>query len=184
ELRDHRLLRVELLFVDRIGGRQPRVALKVELGVGELRVVLLLLRDGLVVGGLIGCGIDFGENVSLVYVLPFLEQYLDQLAVNLRTYSNGIERLGGADADQIDRDIGCFRGDREHGDRVRPGPAAAGPALQRGLRLLPLRHVIDGGNARDDEGDDKKDGDSPFRRHWTTTAPAPALTGIQPPPSA
>ena len=54
ELRDQRLLGVDLLLVDGVGRRQARVALEIEPGIGELRLVLRLLGDRLIVLRLVG----------------------------------------------------------------------------------------------------------------------------------
>ena len=46
-------------------GREPGVALEIELGIGELRLVLRFLRNRLIVLRLVGRGIDLGQHESL-----------------------------------------------------------------------------------------------------------------------
>ena len=50
-----------------------RVALEVALGVGELRLVQRLLGERLVELRLVGGGIDLGQHVAALDLLPFLE---------------------------------------------------------------------------------------------------------------
>jgi hypothetical protein len=159
-LRDHGLLRIELLLVDGVGDGQPGIALEVEPGVGQLRLVLRLFCDRLIVRGLVGHRIDPGEDESLLDILPFNECNLDQLAVHLRTHGHGVERLRGADAVEIDRDIGGLRRRCKHRNRFarRAAAAASLESLRSPLclpRLLCLRHIIDPDHARDDECADR-----------------------------
>jgi len=97
-----------------------------------LRFVLRLLGDGLVVRGLMGHGVDLGEDESLLHILPFDECNLDQLAVHLRTHGHGVERLRGADTVEIDRDIGGFCKRRKHRN----------PSIFRGLRRTPVYAML------------------------------------------
>src|SRR5262249_11891187 len=66
-----------------------------------------------------------------------LEQDTHQLAVDLRPDRHGIERLGGADAVEIDWNVGQLGGCREHRDRRFAGAAAA---LAEGLAVLLRLH--------------------------------------------
>ena len=75
-----------------IGGGEPRVALEVEPGIGELRLVLRLLGDRLIELRLVGGRIDLGEHVAALDVLAFLESDADELAVDLRAHRHGVER--------------------------------------------------------------------------------------------
>ena len=184
ELTDQRLLGVELLLVGGVGRHQPGVALEIEPGIGELRLVLGLFRDRLVVLRLVGHRIDLGEDVSLGDVLPFLEGYVDDLAVDLRADGHGVERLRGPHAVEIDRHVGHARGAGEHGNGIGGGGAAAAAALRRRQRRLPLRHVVDGNDAGDDEAGNQENGDSPLEGHCISFASAPAAGGNQLPPSA
>ena len=119
-----------------------------------MRFVLRFLRDRLIVGGLVGDGIDLGEHEALSDVLAFGEGDLDELAVDLRAHRYGVERLCGADAVEIDRHIGGLRSDREHRHRLgrarrcRPSARAAlGVSWARLGAVLRLRHVVDADHA-------------------------------------
>ena len=127
ELLDQRLLGVELLLVDGIGGGKPGVAFEIEPGIGELRFVLRLLGHRLIVLRLIGGRIDLGEHEALRNVLAFGEGNVDELAVDLRAHGHGIERARGADAVEIDRHVGRLGGDREHRNRLRRRRCAPPP---------------------------------------------------------
>ena len=189
ELADRRPLGVELLLVDGVGRRQSRIAIEIEPGVGELRLVLRFLRLRLVVLRLVGRRIDLGEDESLGDVLSLRERDVDDLAVDLRANGHGVERFRGADAVEIDRHVGCTRGDGEDGHGIGRGRAAAATAFRRRLRLLPLRHVIHGDDAGDDEAGNQQHRESALEHHRITfalapTPPAPTPGGIQLPPSA
>ena len=86
ELADQRLLGVELLLVDGVGCGEPGVALEIEPGIGERRLVLRLFGDRLIVLRLVGRRIDLGEDESLGDLLPFGERDVDELAVDLRAH--------------------------------------------------------------------------------------------------
>ena len=124
---DQRALGIDLLLVDRVGGRQLDVALKIELGIGERGLVLRLLGHRLIVERLVDGGIDLGQHKALGDVLPLGEGQGDELAVDLRADRDGIERFRGADAVEIDRHIGNPCLDRQHRHRIVPGlvPATA-----------------------------------------------------------
>ena len=114
-----------------LAGGELLVADKIVLGVGELRLVLRLLGDGLVELGLVGGRIDAREHVALLDVLAFLEIDRDQLAVDLRAHGHGVERFDGADRLQIDRHVGGLGGGDQHRHRSFGGETAA-PLLLRG----------------------------------------------------
>ena len=85
------------------------VALEIAPGVGELHLVERLLGDGLVELGLVGGGIDLGQHVAALDVLPFLEIDAEDAAVDLRPHGHDVARLGGADAVEIDGHVGNAR---------------------------------------------------------------------------
>ena len=117
ELGDRRALRVGLLLRAGIGLRQLLVAREVELGIGERRLVLRLLRQRLIELGVIDRRIDLGEHVAALDVLAFLEQDGDQLALDLRAHRHGVQRADGADAFEIDRNVLGLRRRRQHRHR-------------------------------------------------------------------
>ena len=84
ELRDQRLLRIGLLLRAGVHRGEARVAFQIDARIGERRLVLRLLGDGLVVLRLIGARIDLGEHEALLDVLAFLEGDLDDLPADLR----------------------------------------------------------------------------------------------------
>ena len=90
------------------------VALQIEIGVGEVGLVLRLLGLGLIERRLVGARIDFGEQVALIDQLAFLERDLVDLAVDAGPHLHGIEALNGAEPGQVDRKIGLL--DRRDGD--------------------------------------------------------------------
>ena len=90
-------------------------ALQVEIGVGEIGLVLRLLGLGLVERGLERPRIDLDQRIALLDELAFLEGDLVDLAVDAGANQDGVEALHGAEAGQIDREIGLL--DRRDLDR-------------------------------------------------------------------
>ena len=82
------------------------VPLLIQPRVGEQRFILRLLRDNLVVKGLIERRIDLGENVAFLYVLALGVRNIDEAAANLGANDCGVKRLNGADTVQIDGHVG------------------------------------------------------------------------------
>ena len=72
ELRDGGTLRVGLLLGDGVRLGQPRIALQVALGILQQRLVLGLLGEGLVELRLVGGGVDLGEDIAFLDLLPIL----------------------------------------------------------------------------------------------------------------
>ncbi len=68
-LRDHGALGVELLFGAGVGRRQLLRRIRSSQHVAELRLVLRLLGDGLIVLRLVDRGIDLAEHIALLDVL-------------------------------------------------------------------------------------------------------------------
>ena len=97
-----RLLRVDLLARGETLLRQRRIALQIALRVGELSLVLRLLRDGRVERGLIRARIDHREQVALLDLLALGHRHLHQRAVDAGAHQHGIERLHRAEAAQLD----------------------------------------------------------------------------------
>src|SRR5262249_62206108 len=95
-------------------GRKLQVALEIKLGIGKRSLVLRFLGQGLVVRGLIGRGIDLGQQEAAWNILPFNKGEREQLAVDLRTDRDGVERPCSSNAIKVDRNIGSARLDRKH----------------------------------------------------------------------
>src|SRR5512139_2791235 len=85
-LRHQCALRIGLLFVDRGGGGESFVAVKINLRVRELRFVLRLLGHRLSELRLIDDGVDLGQQVTLLDVVAFLEVDAEKFAVDLRAH--------------------------------------------------------------------------------------------------
>ena len=165
-LRHRHLLRVELLPRDRVAGHELGVAFEIEPRVGERRLVQRLLRHRLIVGGLIGGGIDLRQHVAALDVLAFGVVDAEQLAVDLRPHRHGVQRPDGADAVEIDRHVGPLGQGRD--DRDRPVIAAAAAAKAR--LLLLLRRLPPNGS-----GDpDQNEGNEGSRDRSSCGSPSPA----------
>ena len=110
------------------------IADQVETLIGELRLILGLLGDRLIVLRLVDHGIDLAEHVALLDVLSFGEIDRDQLAVDLRAHGHVVERAHGADAVEIDRHVLDVRRCRQHRNRQigTCGPVGGLLLLQRG----------------------------------------------------
>src|SRR3984957_12461595 len=112
--------------------RHLDVAVEVELGADELRLVTGLGRGGFVEGGLEGARVDLEQRVARLHVLAFLKGHLDDLAVDAGLDDGRVERLNRADAAHVERNILLFgnrRGYRDGGrsaDRRLGRPVAAG----------------------------------------------------------
>ena len=117
-----RVLRVELLLGGEILLGERGIAGEVELGVGEIGLVLRLLGVGLVERRLKRSRVDLGEKVALLDHLAFVEGDLHDLAVDARADENGVEGLDLTDALQNDRKIRAL--DRRDCDDDRRGPLA------------------------------------------------------------
>ena len=84
------------------------IALQVEIGVGEIGLVLRLLGLGLIERRLERPRIDLDQRVAFLDELAFLEGDLVDLAVDAGAHHHGVEALHGAEAGQIDRKIGLL----------------------------------------------------------------------------
>ncbi len=129
-LRHQRALGVRLLRRTGLGGGKLLIANEVEARIGEQRLILRLLGHRLIEGRLVECGVDFGQHITGLDVLPFLEVDRQQLAVDLSADRHGVHCLHGADAVEIDRhirNVWCGRQHR-HGE-VRTGACRGGPGL-------------------------------------------------------
>ena len=111
------LLNGGALGIDLLPGREFAelgVALQIQIGVGEIGLVLFLLGLGLIERRLVRPGIDLDEQVALIDHLAFLEGDLVDLAVDAGTHQDGVEALNRSKPGQIDRKIGFL--DRRDGD--------------------------------------------------------------------
>ena len=109
-MRHQRSLRVGLLFVDGCGCGKSLVAIEINLGICQLRLILRFLGDRLVELRLIDNRIDPRQHVAFLYVVAFLEVDAQQPAVHLRTHGDGVERFDRTHGFEIDRDIGTCDG--------------------------------------------------------------------------
>ena len=100
------------------------VALQIQIGVGQVGLVLRLLGLGLIERCLVRPGIDLDEQVALLDQLALLEGDLVDLAVDAGAHHHGVEALNGPEPVQIDRKIGLLDGrDRDWNGGCRPEAA-------------------------------------------------------------
>ena len=128
ELEHQRVLRVELLLGGEVLLGERGVAGEIELGVGEIGLVLRFLGVRLIERGLKRSGVDLRQQVALLDHLAFVEGDLHDLAVDTGAHQDGVVGLHLSDALQDDRKIRAL--DRRYSDdnRRRAGRLA-------GLRL-------------------------------------------------
>ena len=86
------------------------VALQIEIGVGQIGLILRLLGLGLIERRLVGAGIDLDQEVALIDDLAFLEGDLVDLSVDPGPYHDGVETLHRSEPAQIDRKISFLDG--------------------------------------------------------------------------
>ena len=108
---------------------ERRIAGEVELGVGEIGLVLRFLGERLIERGLKRSGIDLGQKIALLDHLTFIEGDLHDLAVDSRPDQDGVVGLDLSDALEHDRKVGAL--DRGHCNHNRRWAVR--------LRLLPRR---------------------------------------------
>ena len=134
DLADQRLLGVIGLLGLIAAGQELREALEIRLRADELRLVLLLGRNGLVERGLERARIDLEQRIVLLHHLTFGEEDLHDLPVDAAAHGYGIVSLHRAQAVGIDRDVPrlCGACDNRHRGR---GPWQRG-GLQRRLAVL------------------------------------------------
>ncbi len=117
QLRDQGILGVELLLrrITLLGER--RVPLQIELGVGEVRLILRLFGFGLIERRLKWTRVNLREQIACLDHLSFLKGYYDDLPVDSRAHGDGIESLHLAEAFEIDGIIGAPGPSDRYGDR-------------------------------------------------------------------
>jgi hypothetical protein len=126
ELGDGRTLGVGLLGRARIALGQARVTIEIEPGVGEVRLVLRLAGDRLIVLSLVDRRIDARDDVAALHVLAFADRELHEAAFDLGPHRHGRERL--RRADRFQRDWHVRVAGRRGQDRDRPvSPARPRP---------------------------------------------------------
>ena len=119
DLRRH-LLNGGTLGIQLLPGRELAelgVSLQIQVGIGQIGLVLFLLGLGLIERSLIWSGIDFSEQVALIDLLTFLEGDFVDLAIDTATHEDGVKTLNRSKPGQIDRKIGFldWRGGDAHG---------------------------------------------------------------------
>ena len=117
QLIDHEPLRVVALLVEHLLGDQIFVALEHQPAVGELRLVLGLLGDGLIELRLIRPWVDLREQVARLHVLAFRESHLVQFAIDARLDRDRVKRLDRAEAVEINGHVALFDRPRHDGHR-------------------------------------------------------------------
>ena len=112
-------------------------ALQIEIGVGEIGLVLLLLRFGLVERGLERPGIDLDKQVALFHQVTFLEGDVVDLAIDPGAHHDGVKALHGAEPAQPHRKIRfCDRGDGDGNGGISRRRLLGGVSLRRPIRAV------------------------------------------------
>src|SRR5262249_20912027 len=135
---------------------------EIDLRVRELRLVERLLGDRLVERGLIGHRVYPGQHVALLDVLALDIVDAQERAVDERGDIGSVERLGGADAVEIDRHVGGLRGSGDDRDWA-AGVAPAGESLLL-LDLPAAEYRQAGDDERADEGNPHQSPKNRFHR--------------------
>src|SRR5207249_11146703 len=102
------------------------IALEIDFCVREQRLVLRKLPVHLLELYFERPWIDFGQQLTRLDDLPFVEQDADQLSIDARADRDGAARADGSEGIQVDVEIALPRGHR--GDRRRPCGIASGTA--------------------------------------------------------
>ena len=124
-------LRVVLLAGDRILGDQGLVALQVDLGVLEQRLVLVERALRLLQRHDVGARIDHRQEIALLDRLAFGELDLGELAGDLRLHRHRRERRHGAQRLDDDRDVALGgRGQPDRNGGIGAEPAGLGGKLE------------------------------------------------------
>lgn len=173
ELRDQGTLGIDLLVRHRVRFDQIGVALEIEPGICELRLVDRLLGNCLIKLRLVGGGIDARQDIATLNVVALAEIDADQLAIDLAAHGHQVECTRGANPIEVDRDVGdgglrdqngyrALRSNKStpHASRATPAPAtsptaataATSPTAARLLRLF-------GRNDHDSYADDERAND-------------------------
>ena len=131
-LSDQGFLRVGLLGGRKVVAHQLLVTHQIDPGVGQQRLILRLLGDGLIEGGLIVAGVDLRQDVALADHLTLGEFHRDQRAVDHGLDGNAIERLHRPQGVQHDRHVAPFGRPDEHRDPLPGDPVARRDIRRRG----------------------------------------------------
>ena len=119
ELGDRGALGIECLQGDIAARCQIGEAFQVDVRVDQIRLVFQLARDGLIVIGLEGAGVDLRQEVARLDLLPLGEGNPLQLAVDLGPDDHGIIGLHRAQARQVERHVAVLHGRDLDGHRRR-----------------------------------------------------------------
>ena len=131
-----RLLGVGLLVRAVLGFGELLITGEIDLGIGEQRLVLGLLGECLIVLGLIGRGVDAGDDVAAPDLLAVLEREFDDPAVHLRPHRDRVGGLHGAEHVGRHGHVGGPRRRGQHGNGSVGGgapPSRAAPAASPAL---------------------------------------------------
>ena len=134
-LKDRPFCRVGLLLRRGIRLDEVRISFLVQARIREKRFILRLLRDGLVVSGLIESRVHDSEDIAFLDVLALVVGHIGQAAAHLGADGRRIEGLNGSNAAQIDRNIVGSRLLRE--DREEPFASAKCLAGLPGAPVIP-----------------------------------------------
>jgi hypothetical protein len=94
--------------------RQFLVARQIEFRVAQIRLVLRLLRHRLIVRRLIRSGIDLGEHVARLHILPLAKPHGHERPIDDRLNAHRVPRLHGANTIHVHRNVGDHRVRDQH----------------------------------------------------------------------
>jgi hypothetical protein len=141
QLPHHVELGVDDLLRDGVLGAQTRVALQIDLGVRELRLIVCQLAAGLIERDLVGARIDSRQQITALDQLSFMKGNRYQGAVHPAANGNGVHRSHGSQG--IDGTVNTTRGscNRTHGDRATGIPATPGLGVDGRVMLDQGEHA-------------------------------------------
>ena len=145
-------LGIELLAGDRVVLDQRLIALQVDLGVSQARLVFGHLPIGLVEKDLERPGIDFHQEVAFADGLPFPKGDVDDLAVHPGPDGDRLERDHRAQPGEVDREVHAPRGGPDDRNGAR-GSSGRSPSAARRLG--------EDGSQAEERRPDKKGGQAP-----------------------
>src|SRR4029450_3431395 len=124
-LAHERLLRVDLLLRDRILRQQRTIALEIDLGIREKRLVLGHLPLCVRQLYLERPRIDLGQQIALLHGVALAESQANKLTIDTASHDDHVARRDGTEAVEVDIDAAFFR---RRGDDRQRAPCLVGPA--------------------------------------------------------